>query len=147
MICNSGSASALHVIVVGRMVGVKHPESGESLSEISVRRLLPALLMFQVWCFGLLVFRSTSMAHFAQLSRLVVTDFAPTSITWSALALPLLQITAPFLVVHVFQARRGSELAPMELPLVVRYALYGAMFWLVLLFGSFQGAQFIYFQF
>ena len=134
-------------LVVGRMVGVKHPESGESLSEISVRRLVPALLMFQVWCFGLLVFRSTSMAHFAQLSRLVVTDFGPTSITWSALALPLLQITAPFLVVHVFQARRGSELAPMELPLVVRYALYGAMFWLVLLFGSFQGAQFIYFQF
>ena len=134
-------------LVVGRMVGVKHPENGESLSEISVRRLLPALLMFQVWCFGLLVFRSTSMAHFAQLSRLVVTDFAPTTITWSALALPLLQITAPFLVVHVFQARRGSELAPMELPLVVRYALYGAMFWLVLLFGSFQGAQFIYFQF
>jgi alginate O-acetyltransferase complex protein AlgI len=134
-------------LVAGRIIGVKHPESGESLSEISVRRLVPALLMFQVWCLGLLLFRSTSLSHFAQLSQLVVTDFAPTTVTWSTLALPLLQITAPFLLVHVFQARRGSELAPMQLPLVVRYALYGALFWLVLLFGSFQGAQFIYFQF
>ena len=134
-------------LVVGRMIGVKHPESGESLSEISVRRLLPALLMFQVWCFGLLIFRSSSLAHFAQLLGLLVTDFAPTSLTWSTLALPLLQITAPFLVVHTYQARRASELAPMGLPVVARYALYGALFWLVLLFGSFQGAQFIYFQF
>ena len=29
----------------------------------------------------------------------------------------------------------------------VRYALYGAVFYLVLLFGDFEGAQFIYFQF
>jgi D-alanyl-lipoteichoic acid acyltransferase DltB (MBOAT superfamily) len=134
-------------LVVGRMVGVKHPDSGESLSSLSLRRLLPAFAMFQVWCLGLLLFRSTSLAHFAQLSQEIVTNFGPTPLTWSSLALPFLQITAPFLVVHVYQARRGSELAPMALPLVVRYALYAALFWLVLLFGSFQGAQFIYFQF
>jgi D-alanyl-lipoteichoic acid acyltransferase DltB (MBOAT superfamily) len=134
-------------LVVGRIVGVRHPDSGEALSSLSVRRLLPALGMFQVWCLGLLLFRSASLAHFAQLSHTIVTDFGPTSLTWSTLALPFLQIAAPFLVVHVYQARRASELAPMDLPLVVRYALYGALFWLVLLFGSFQGAQFIYFQF
>ena len=59
----------------------------------------------------------------------------------------MLQIVLPLLVVHVYQARRGSELAPIDLPLVVRYALYGAVFYLVLLFGDFEGAQFIYFQF
>jgi D-alanyl-lipoteichoic acid acyltransferase DltB (MBOAT superfamily) len=134
-------------LIAGRIVGVKHPDSGESLSSLSLRRLLPAFGMFQVWCFGLLIFRSSSLAHFAQLFRTVVTDFAPTASTWGSLTLPFLQIVAPFLVVHVFQARRGSEMAPMQLPLVVRYGLYGALFWLVLLFGSFQGAQFIYFQF
>jgi len=53
----------------------------------------------------------------------------------------------PFMVVHVYQARKGSELAPISLPLPVRYALYGAIFYLVVLFGDFGGAQFIYFQF
>ena len=134
-------------LVAGRIIGVKHPESGESLSSLGWRRLLPAFGMFQVWCLGLLLFRSSSLAHFAQLSRTVVTDFAPTAETWVSLALPMLQILTPFLIVHFYQARRGSEMAPMQLPLVVRYALYGALFWLVLLFGSFQGAQFIYFQF
>jgi len=49
--------------------------------------------------------------------------------------------------VHVAQAREGSESAPVSWPLPVRYALYGAVFYLVLLFGDFEGAQFIYFQF
>jgi hypothetical protein len=35
----------------------------------------------------------------------------------------------------------------MKLPLPVRYALFGAVGYLVLLFGDFEGAQFIYFQF
>ena len=37
--------------------------------------------------------------------------------------------------------------APRAWPILVRYALYGAVFWLVLLWGDFAGAQFIYFQF
>ena len=134
-------------LVVGRIVGDKHRESGESLAGFTWSRVLPALVMFHVWTFGWLLFRATSLEQTVQLTRTLLTDWAPTAMTWGTLALPLLQIAAPFLVVHVYQARRGSELAPMELPLVVRYAVYGAMFWLVLLFGSFQGAQFIYFQF
>ncbi len=134
-------------LVVGRIVGDKHPESGESLAGFTWSRVVPALVMFHVWSFGWLLFRATSIEQSWQLTRTLVTDFAPTALTWASLAVPLLQIAAPFLVVHVFQARRGSELAPMSLPIVARYALYSALFWLVLLFGDFQGAQFIYFQF
>jgi D-alanyl-lipoteichoic acid acyltransferase DltB (MBOAT superfamily) len=134
-------------LVVGRIVGDKTPASGESLAGFTWSRVVPALVMFHVWTFGWLLFRATSLEQTVQLTQTLLSSWAPTALTWGALALPLLQIAAPFLVVHVYQARRGSELAPMELPLVVRYALYGAMFWLVLLFGSFQGAQFIYFQF
>jgi hypothetical protein len=59
----------------------------------------------------------------------------------------MLQLVAPLMVVHVFQARKGSESAPLEWPLVARYALFCAVFYLILLFGDFEGAQFIYFQF
>jgi hypothetical protein len=60
---------------------------------------------------------------------------------------PFLEIVTPLLMVHIYQARRGSESAPLALPLVSRYALYGAVGYLIVLFGDFEGAQFIYFQF
>ena len=56
-------------------------------------------------------------------------------------------MVGPLLVVHIYQARHDSESAPLALVPPIRYALYGAVFYLVLLFGSFEGAQFIYFQF
>ena len=58
-----------------------------------------------------------------------------------------LGVFGPLLVVHLYQWRKGSELAVFELPRPARYALYGLVFYLVLLFGDFEGAQFIYFQF
>ena len=59
----------------------------------------------------------------------------------------MLQIVAPLLAVHAYQAWKGSESAPLAWPIVPRYARFGAVFFLVLLFGDFEGAQFIYFQF
>ena len=64
-----------------------------------------------------------------------------------SLVIPFLEIVTPLLLVHIYQARRGSESAPLELGTVTRYALYGAVGYLILLFGDFEGAQFIYFQF
>ena len=65
----------------------------------------------------------------------------------ASLVVPLLEIVTPLLIVHIYQARRGSESAPLTLGTVTRYALYGAVGYLIVLFGDFQGAQFIYFQF
>jgi hypothetical protein len=67
--------------------------------------------------------------------------------TLNSMLIPFLMVVVPLLLVHVYQARRESEEAPLQLPLLTRYALYGAVFWCVLLWGSFEGAQFIYFQF
>jgi D-alanyl-lipoteichoic acid acyltransferase DltB (MBOAT superfamily) len=114
---------------------------------LSWQRVLLAVGMFQVTCYGWLIFRADSFDQLARFTRLIVTDLRVTAFTINSLLIPILQIVLPLLVVHVFQARRGSELAPVDLPVVVRYALYGAVFYLVLLFGDFEGAQFIYFQF
>jgi D-alanyl-lipoteichoic acid acyltransferase DltB (MBOAT superfamily) len=110
-------------------------------------RVALGLLMFHVTCYGWLIFRAESAGQVWRFSREVFTDLAPSAATWNSLGLPLVEIAAPFLLVHIYQARRGSELAPMSLPVAARYAVYGALFYLVLLFGNFEGAQFIYFQF
>jgi hypothetical protein len=78
---------------------------------------------------------------------LIATDFHPGPSTLRSLVVPFLEIVTPLLIVHIYQARKGSESAPVSLPLVTRYALYGAVGYLIVLFGDFEGAQFIYFQF
>jgi D-alanyl-lipoteichoic acid acyltransferase DltB (MBOAT superfamily) len=110
-------------------------------------RVLLGLVMFHVTCYGWLVFRAESVAQLAEFSRLLVTDLRPSASTVGSLLVPCVLTIAPLLAVHIHQARRGSELAPLAAPLPWRYAVYGAVFYLVLLFGDFEGAQFIYFQF
>ncbi len=111
------------------------------------RRLAVGLFMFHVTCYGWLIFRAESLGQIGRFTRALVTDVRGSAETWAALVVPLVGIAVPFVVVHLYQAWRGSELAPMTLPLAARYALYAAVFLLVLVFGSFEGAQFIYFQF
>ena len=110
-------------------------------------RVLTAFLMFHVTCYGWLIFRAESVAQLVGFSTLLVSDLQPSATTVSSLLVPFLLTVAPLLAVHVYQARKGSELAPLGAPLPWRYAVYGAVFYLVLLFGDFEGAQFIYFQF
>jgi alginate O-acetyltransferase complex protein AlgI len=110
-------------------------------------RVALGLVMFHVTCFGWLVFRAESVHQLANFTTLLFTNLRPGANTLEALVVPFVQVVAPLLVVQVYQARKGTELAVLQLPLPVRYALYGAVFYLVLLFGDFEGAQFIYFQF
>jgi D-alanyl-lipoteichoic acid acyltransferase DltB (MBOAT superfamily) len=111
------------------------------------RTVLAGLVMFHVTCYGWLIFRAASVHQVWTFSRLLVTDLQPGANTFNSLFVPFLQIVVPFLVLHIYQAKRGTELAVLSLPMPVRYAVYGAVFYLVLLFGDFEGAQFIYFQF
>jgi alginate O-acetyltransferase complex protein AlgI len=111
------------------------------------KRIVVGLLMFHVTCYGWLIFRAESFGQVALFTRLLVTDLRPTAMTLDSLVLPLVWVLTPMLAVHIYQAVKGSESAPIELPVPVRYALYGAVCYLILLFGDFEGAQFIYFQF
>jgi len=105
------------------------------------------VLMFHVTCYGWLIFRAQSASQVVDFTGRLATDLAMTATTWQTLLVPFLLIVSPLLVVHIYQARHGDELAVLQLPIAVRYAVYGAVGWLVLVFGNFQGGEFIYFQF
>ena len=129
------------ILVVGRTI------AGVGTLTAAWQRVLLAVVMFHVTCYGWLIFRAGSVAQIADFSRLLVTrpGLSPTS--WETLVIPLALIVAPLLVVHIYQAKHDDDLSVMALPLPVRYALFGAVGYLVLLFGDFEGAEFIYFQF
>jgi alginate O-acetyltransferase complex protein AlgI len=111
------------------------------------QRVLGALLMFQVTCYGWLIFRAESAAQIRELTVRLFTDWSLPTMATRTLVLPLVLIVTPLLIVHAYQARHDDELAIARLPWPVRYALGGLIGYLVLLFGNFEGAQFIYFQF
>jgi alginate O-acetyltransferase complex protein AlgI len=111
------------------------------------RRVLTGLVMFHATCYGWLIFRAQSFAQIRHFTGLLVRDLVPSANTMESLLVPCLLTVAPLLAVHIFQARKGSESAVLDLRWPVRYALYGAVGFLILLFGDFEGAQFIYFQF
>jgi D-alanyl-lipoteichoic acid acyltransferase DltB (MBOAT superfamily) len=105
------------------------------------------VVMFHVTCYGWLIFRARSVDQIADFSRALATRPGLSPGSWQSLVVPLFLIVVPLLIVHIHQARHDDELSVMKLPLPVRYALFGAVGYLVLLFGDFEGAQFIYFQF
>lgn len=105
------------------------------------------LVMFHVTCYGWLIFRAQSASQVGDFTQRLATDLTMTATTWNTLLLPLLLIVCPLLVVHIYQARHDDELAVLRLPVALRYAVYGAVGWLTLVFGNFQGGEFIYFQF
>ena len=137
------------ILVVARTLsaGAKARGAPAVPERLGVSRIALGFLMFFVMCYGWLIFRAQSVGQIGRFTKLLVTDLAPSATTVGSLLVPMSYVIAPLLVVHIYQARRGSESAPLALSPALRYALYGAVMYLVLLFGDFGGAQFIYFQF
>lgn len=104
------------------------------------------VLMFHVTCYGWLIFRARSFGQIVSMTASLVGDptFGPET---ARHAWALAAYAAPLLVIHTFEAWRDDLLAIFRLPMPWRYAVYGAMLYLMVLFGDFGGSEFIYFQF
>jgi D-alanyl-lipoteichoic acid acyltransferase DltB (MBOAT superfamily) len=111
------------------------------------QRVVMVLVMFHVTCYGWLIFRAQSVGQIADFTRQLVTNLTWSATTIEARLLPFVMVVLPLLVVHAWQARHDDENAVLWLPMPLRYAVFGAIAYLVLLFGDFEGAEFIYFQF
>ena len=104
------------------------------------------LITLHLICYGWLLFRARSFEQIRAMSWALLTDWRVSPEI--ALDLPSLAGYAlPLVLLHAYEWWNDDLLAVPKLPLVPRYVVYGAVFYLILLFGSFGGAQFIYFQF
>ena len=110
-------------------------------------RALAWLVMFHLTCYGWLIFRAPSASKLGSLTTSLFTGFAPATADVTGLLLPLLMYAGPLLIVHLLEARADDVLAVPRLPIGLRYTIYAATAYLILLFGNFGGSDFIYFQF
>ena len=111
------------------------------------RRLVAWVAMFHLTCFGWVIFRAPSLRDLAALTRALFTRFAPATIDVAGMLVPLALLVAPLLVIHAIEARADDVLVVPRLPVSLRYTVYAATLYLILLFGNFGGSEFIYFQF
>jgi hypothetical protein len=51
------------------------------------------------------------------------------------------------MAIHAVEAARGDLEAIPRAPLVVRYSIYAALIYALVLFSDFRGSEFLYFQF
>ena len=110
-------------------------------------RLLAWAVMFHLTCFGWLIFRAPGIETLGAMTASLFTNFAPSTVDVSGLLLPLLLYTLPLIAVHLREAAADDVLVVPKLRVAVRYTVYAATLYLILLFGNFGGSDFIYFQF
>jgi alginate O-acetyltransferase complex protein AlgI len=111
------------------------------------RRFAAWAVMFHLTCYGWLIFRAPSLGGLRALTRSLFFAFEPSAIDVTGILLPLLLYTTPLLVVHLVEAWADDLLVVPKLRVGVRYAIYVATIYLIVLFGNFGGSDFIYFQF
>jgi len=111
------------------------------------RDLPAAAAMFGLTCYGWLMFRADSWPHVVRLTGRIFTAFTPSAPELATLAPALLAYAGPLLAIHVAEARRGSLDTVPGWPRLARYSVYVAIVYAIVLFGDFEGSEFIYFQF
>ena len=110
-------------------------------------RVIAWFVMFHLTCYGWLIFRAPFIGGLRDLTRGLFATFAPSTIDVTGILLPLLLYTTPLLAVHLTEAWADDVLVVPRLRIGVRYAIYVATLYLIMLFGNFGGSDFIYFQF
>jgi alginate O-acetyltransferase complex protein AlgI len=105
------------------------------------------LVMFHLTCYGWLIFRAPSFGTLRELTHSLFVNFSPSAVDVGGILVPLLLYTTPLLIVHLVEAAADDVLAVPRLRIGVRYAIYVATVYLIMLFGNFGGSDFIYFQF
>jgi alginate O-acetyltransferase complex protein AlgI len=143
-----GAYQGLLLVLFKLGASVRKRKRGRPLQWTFQWKDLPAaLLMFGLTCVGWLVFRAESLSQAAGLAGRIVTAFAPSSSALEAIGLPLATYAGPLLVVHAAEARRGTLDVVLTWPRVWRYAVCVALAYAIVLFGDFEGSEFLYFQF
>ena len=111
------------------------------------RRVGEWAVMFHLTCVGWLMFRAPSMTRLIDMGRGLLVDFDASAPDVTGLLVPTLLFVTPLVIIHALEARFNDTLVVRRLPRLVRYSVYSATFFLLMLFGNFGGSDFIYFQF
>jgi hypothetical protein len=103
-------------------------------------------VFFHLVCYGWLLFRADSAHHIATLTAALAGPWRLSGAEVGVLA-RIAWFSWPLVAMELAQWQSGNLLAALTWPWPLRTAVYVALFYLVVIFGSIDGVPFIYFQF
>lgn len=110
------------------------------------KRFLQWAIMFQLTCFGWLLFRITNLSNLTEILTNIVTNFEITKGTVNDTK-DLIFYTIPLILVQFVQIYKNNLLAVLTLPKPVRFSIYLFVLYSLLMLSSQGGSDFIYFAF
>ena len=108
--------------------------------------LLRVLVMFQITCFGWLIFRAQNLAQVAEMTTALFRPWYVTAEFWQR-AWQVGILCVPLVVVQYFEEASGNLNFIRNISFVPRACIYAATLFALLAIGDFGGREFIYFQF
>ena len=139
------------LLVIFRLVALRRRRRGRRRAlegwTFGWREVPGAVGMFALTCYGWLLFRSDSWTHAVTLTGRLL---AGGDLSWAVLSnvgVPVAVYAGPMLALQSLEAVRGDLDAIPNAPIVVRYAVYTALLYAIVLFSDFRGSEFLYFQF
>ncbi len=107
-------------------------------------KLVRIVATFHLVCVGWLIFRASSVAQVGGMLHAIIERPA---IPASASLVPVAFAIIPLVIIELVQYLSKDLEVILRTPWYVRSAFYTACFYAFILFGQFEGGQFIYFQF
>jgi D-alanyl-lipoteichoic acid acyltransferase DltB (MBOAT superfamily) len=137
-----------HRWVVGRLGdGLGEAESGPVRWPGGLWRLAKVIAMFHWTCLGLLIFRAVSLPQVGALLWTLATRWERPFVDEIVSAQSVLLLAALPVIVGLLQSRTGDVRRIEAIPRPLRAPLVAILVFLLLSWGRWQGAEFIYFQF
>lgn len=110
--------------------------------------LLQILLVFHLFCIGILFFAAETMPDVITAIRSILFNFTTfTQEDFRILLLPVIMLIFALLIIEYFQYKSDSETIVLTWPTVVRGIVYFIILYSIILYGDFSAQRYYYFQF
>jgi D-alanyl-lipoteichoic acid acyltransferase DltB (MBOAT superfamily) len=121
-------------------------KAGAPLAVGSLQWIVRVLVMFQITCFGWLIFRAQNLAQVAEMTKALFRPWYVTADFWQR-AWQVGILCVPLVAVQYFEEASGNLNFIRNVSFVPRACIYAATLFALLAIGDFGGREFIYFQF
>ena len=135
------------ILIIHRVFRKKFPQKNDASSAPPLIVLIKVLFMFHVTCIGWLIFRANSFEQLSGFFHSLFFDLNARSDKAFYMAAQIVFYSALFLAVQIMQKSKNKLTCLLDLPGLSPWIIYGAMFYLIAVWGEFGGKPFIYFQF
>ena len=135
------------VLILHRLIVRRTPHTAGERRDSRLWWIIKVIFMFHVTCLGWLLFRADSLQQINDMLYSICFNMSETSPVIRYMFTKLAFFCLPIICLQILQIRYRSGNQLTGMPAMLRYAVYAAVYYMILCFGEYGSQPFIYFQF